>query len=89
MVNYSITDILDKDQSLYNLDPCRTECIPGDGNCYFATISYLITGSIIYHIEFSAILVENMLGKLSAICDNFYVRNIYILKVTIGMFKIG
>ena len=31
----SISDILDKDQSLYDLDPCRTECIPGDGNVIF------------------------------------------------------
>ena len=30
MVQYSITDLLDKDQGLYNWDPCRTECIPGE-----------------------------------------------------------
>ena len=35
IVNYTIADIFDKDQSLYNFDPCQTESIPGDGNCYF------------------------------------------------------
>ena len=66
IVNYTIADILDKDQNSYNFDPCQTESIPGDGNCYFSTISYLITGTRIYHKELRAILFENMLGKLSA-----------------------
>ena len=90
IVNYTIADLLDKDQSLYNFDPCQTESIPGDGNCYFSTISYLITGTRIYHKELRAILVENMLGKLSANCNIFLrTKYIYTHKVIIGMFKIG
>ena len=75
--HYTIADLLDKDQSLSNFDPCQTESTPGDGNCYFSTISYLITGTRIYHKELSAILVENMLGKLSANC-NIFLRTKYI-----------
>ena len=78
IVNYTIADIvLDKDQSLYNFDSCQTESIPGNGNYYFSTISYLITGTRIYHKELRAILAENMLGKLSANC-NIFTYKVYI-----------
>ena len=48
-------NILDRDLSLYNYVPCQTESIPG--NCYFSTISFLITGSKIYHKELRAIVL--------------------------------
>ena len=48
----------------------------------FSTISYLITGSRIYHKELRSILVGNVLSKLSANCNTFFTENIFIHKVS-------
>ena len=43
----------------------------GDGNCYFSTVSYLLTGSTLYHAKLKTILVDNMLNKLRNSCNEF------------------
>ena len=47
------------------------EKISGDGNCFFSTISYIITGSKVFHYDLRTIIIQNMLGKLSMSCNNF------------------
>ena len=41
------------------------EYIVGDGNCYYSTISYFITGSKGFHLDIRTLIVENMLGELA------------------------
>ena len=74
---YSYNDILDNEESLFNYSPNLTQYIIGDGNCYFSTISYLITGSQDFHVEFRKLIIDNMLGDLSMSC-NKYLRTKYV-----------
>uniref|UniRef100_A0A1X7UBI0 OTU domain-containing protein n=1 Tax=Amphimedon queenslandica TaxID=400682 RepID=A0A1X7UBI0_AMPQE len=41
-------------------DPNSTLDVPGDGNCLFNTLSYLITGSISQHYELHKAILSNM-----------------------------
>ena len=74
---YSFFYILPNEEGLFNYDPHLMEYIVGDGNCYFSTISYLITGSKGFHLDIRTLIVENMLGKLSMSC-NKYLRTKYV-----------
>ena len=43
-------------------DPDALETVLGDGNCYFSTLSFILTGSKDNHAKVRALLVENMLA---------------------------
>ena len=64
-IPYRFNDIFDNQESLVNYAPNLTQYIIGDGNCYFSTISKLITGSQVFYAEFRKIIIDNMLGDLA------------------------
>ena len=53
------------------LVPSLTFNIPGDGNCLFSTLSYIITGNTSYSYRMRKIITDNIMGKLSQICLKF------------------
>ena len=60
-----------KDIHLNQLVPSLTFNIPGDGNCLFSTLSYIITGSTSYSYKMRKIITDNIMGKLRQICLKF------------------
>ena len=47
------------------------EPINADGNCYFSTLSFLITGSKCDHKQLSSLIVDKMLTVLKVDCNKF------------------
>ena len=41
-------------------DPCAIKPIGGDGNCFFHSLSYIITGSKLQHIDVRRVIVDHM-----------------------------
>ena len=60
-----------KNIHLNQLVPSLTFSIPGDGNCLFSTLSYIITGSTSYNYRMRKIITDCIVGKLSQICLKF------------------
>ncbi|KAI6648693.1 hypothetical protein LOD99_7919 [Oopsacas minuta] len=58
---YSLDNLIDNGEGLYVYNPGTTETISGDGNCYFSTISYLITGSKPYHKNYGKLSLKTWL----------------------------
>ena len=46
--------------STYLTVPKRTVNVPGDGNCLFSALSYIVTGSKRQHAQMRAVIVRNM-----------------------------
>lgn len=59
------------DKNLMDCEPDVIEDIVPDGNCYFRTISFLLTGSQSNYVKVRSLLIFNMLGKLKTSCDKF------------------
>ena len=57
--------------SLNELEPSLTFHIPGDGNCLFSSLSYIVTGSTSHNAMIRKIITESIVGKLSQICLKF------------------
>ena len=56
---------------LNEFEASLTFCIPGDGNCLFSSLSYIITGSTSHNHMIRKIITESIVGKLSQICLKF------------------
>ena len=56
---------------LNELEPSLTFRIPGDGNCLFSSLSYIITGSTSHNHKIRKIITESIVRKLSQICLKF------------------
>ena len=60
-----------KDIHLNQLVPPLTFNIPVHGNCFFSTLSYIITGSTSFSYKMRKIITDNIMGKLNQICLKF------------------
>ena len=67
--NNTIASIGEK--NLMDYVPDLIQHIAGDGNCYFRTISHLLTGSQSNYGSLRSLLIGNMLGKLKTSCNKF------------------
>ena len=63
--------------STYLTVPNRTVNVPGDGNCLFSALSYIVTGSKRQHAQMRAIVVRNMPFFKNELMRNVINRSVY------------
>ena len=63
--------------STYLTVPNRTVNVPGDGNCLFSALSYIVTGSKRQHAQMRAITVRNMPFFENELMINVINRSVY------------
>ena len=63
--------------STYLTVPNRTVNVPGDGNCLFSALSYIVTGSIRQHAQMRAVIVRNMPFFETELMRNVINRSVY------------
>ena len=67
---YSFTPSI-REENLRNFVPNVVEPIDGDGNCYFSTISFILSGSKCHHELIRGLIVDKMLNILKVDCNTF------------------
>ena len=55
----------------------RTVNVPGDGNCLFSALSYIVTGSKRQHAQMRAVIVRNMPFFENELMRNVINRSVY------------
>ena len=63
--------------STYLTVPNRTVNVPGDGNCLFSALSYIVTGSKRQHAQMRAVIVRNMPFFENELMRNVINRSVY------------
>ena len=63
--------------STYLTVPNRTVNVPGDGNCLFSALSYIVTGSKRQHAQMRAVIVRSMPFFENELMRNVINRSVY------------